>query len=215
MLSGETNAILGTDALTITISEDTDPVSLSVDDAEATEDMAVVFTVEKSAKRGEAVTVDYETSPGEGDAGATSSDDGEGADFTKTMGTLTIAADTKSGTITVPVTDDMLDEVDAETFTLTLSNPTGGGATLANTTATGTIIDNDNPPAFSVADASAEEGMPVVFTVEASSGALAEMTVDYTITVGPVGEGNYTAAERLRRRRYDDGYADFRCGCNG
>ena len=201
-LTNPKNAVLGAEAKTITIEEDDDPALLSVADASAEEgERKVVFTVKMSAARAYPVSVEYATAPGEGDDGATSSDDGAGADFTKTAGTLTIAAGDEEGTVEVPITDDKLDEVDAETFTLRLSNPQGIDVsatdditpqtpTLANRRATGAIRDDDAPPSFRVADTSAEEGEDVVFTVTASSGGLAAMTVDYTLSVG---EG-YTAA---------------------
>ncbi|MDE2733441.1 MAG: fibronectin type III domain-containing protein [Gemmatimonadota bacterium] len=209
-LTNPKNAVLGAEAKTITIEQDDDPALLSVADASAEEgEGKVVFTVEMSAARAYPVSVAYATAPGEGDDGATSSDDGVGADFTKTEGTLTIAAGDDKGTVDVPITDDSIDEgtkEDPETFTLRLSNPQGitpdpnpdsitpQTPTLANRSATGEILDDDDPPSFSVADMSAEEGEDVVFTVTASSGALAAMTVDYELEVGPVDEGRYTAA---------------------
>ena len=181
-LTNPKNAVLGAEAKTITIEQDDDPASLSVANASAEEgEGKVVFTVKMSAARAYPVTVEYATEPGEGDDGATSSDDGVGADFTKTAGTLTIAAGDEEGMVEVPITDDKLDEVDAETFTLRLSNPQGIDVsttdditpqtpTLTNRSATGAIRDDDDPPSFRVADTSAEEGEDVVFTVTASSG---------------------------------------------
>ena len=113
---------------------------LSVGDGYADEDAGrVVFNVNISAAAGEDVTVDYATS----DVTATA-----GQDYTSTSGTLTFAANSfDSQTVSVPVTDDTVDEVEEETFTLTLSNVqeaslAGDGSTL---TVTGTIIDNDDP----------------------------------------------------------------------
>ena len=205
-LTNPKNSVLGAEAKTITIEQDDDPALLSVADESAEEgEGKVVFTVKMSAARAYPVSVEYATAPGEGDDGATSSDDGVGADFTKTAGTLTIAAGDEEGMVEVPITDDKLDEVDAETFTLRLSNPQGIDVsatdditpqrpTLANRRATGAILDDDDPPSFRVADTSAEEGEDVVFTVTASSGGLAAMTVDYTLSVGLVDQGRYTAA---------------------
>ena len=189
MLTEPKNAVLGSAAVTFKISADTDPVTLSVMDAEETEadDATVDFEVKVSAPRANPITVMYATSIGDDDTA-------EAEDFTETEGTLTIAANKSSGMVPVPIMNDAIDEADRETFTLTLSSPSSGSS-LENSTATGTIIDDDNPPSFSVADASAEEGMPVEFMVKASTGALGAMTVDYTISVGAVGDGRYTAAE--------------------
>ena len=77
------------------------------------------------------VTVNYTTTAGTATAGS---------DYTTTTGFLTIAAGETSGTINVPVTNDSTAE-SLETFTVTLSNATN--ATLARTSATVSIIDNE------------------------------------------------------------------------
>ena len=77
--------------------------------------------------------MDYAT----GDGTATA-----GSDYTKTSGTLTIAAGSLEGTITAPILDDTLDEAD-ETFTLTLGN--AANASISEGVATGTIVDDDEP----------------------------------------------------------------------
>ena len=64
-----------------------------------------------------------------------------GADYTATSGTLTFAAGETEQTVAVAVLDDAHDD-GGETFTLTLSNPTGG-VSLADGTATGTIENTD------------------------------------------------------------------------
>ena len=153
---------------------------LSVSDAEAAEDGGnVVFTVSISAASGEEVTVGYATS----DVTAT-----EGDDYESTTGTLTFAASSVvSQTISVPVTDDTVDEDEEETFTLTLSNVqgaslSGGGSTLA---ATGTITDNDDPAvtaSFGQASYSVAEGSTVDVTVTLSADPEREVTVNLTKT---------------------------------
>ena len=194
-LNTPVNAVLGVDAATVTITDD-DPVTLSVADAQAAESEPVRFTVTLSAARAQEVTVDWQASlkTGTPPAGEAFADNSDFKDLSAAKGTLTIAAEKKEGTIAIPINDDGLDEVNGETFTLTLSNPamaTGNEMpTLANRTATGTILDNDPPPAFSVADAHATEGQPVEFVVRASAWGLAAMEVDYNITVG----GGFTAA---------------------
>ena len=91
------------------------------------------FTVTLSAAATSSVTVKYAT--GNGTAMA-------GSDYTAGSGTITFAAGQTSKTITVPVLADSLTESN-ETFTVTLSNPTG--ATLARGQAVGTV--RDTPPA--------------------------------------------------------------------
>ncbi len=65
-----------------------------------------------------------------------------GTDFTcSTTQTLNFSTGTAQN-ISITITDDLLLESN-ETFTVTLSNPSGGAALGANTTFTGTIIDNE------------------------------------------------------------------------
>ena len=79
------------------------------------------------------VAVDYATSDGTATAGS---------DYGATSGRVpSFAPGETSRTVNVPVTGDTTDEAD-ETFTLTLSNASGG-ATISNASATGTIIDDD------------------------------------------------------------------------
>ena len=80
------------------------------------------------------MSVGYATSDGTATAGS---------DYTATSGTLTFAAGETSRTVAVTVLDDSVDE-QSETFTLTLSNASGGNAYIADATATGTI-ENDDP----------------------------------------------------------------------
>ena len=110
-----------------------DSLTLSVSDARATEGALVEFTVSLSAASSQQVTVQYATS------GVTAQ---SGTDFTAASGTLTFAANETSKTVSVATTADAADE-DNETFTLTLSSPTN--AVLGDATATGTIVNDDEP----------------------------------------------------------------------
>ena len=108
--------------------------SASIADAEGEEGESLSFTVTLSEATTVDVSVDYATSSG------TATED---TDFPDTSGTLTFTAGTTSRTITVSTTEDTSDE-DDETFTVTLSSPQN--ATLGDTTATGTIEDDDEGP---------------------------------------------------------------------
>jgi Ca2+-binding RTX toxin-like protein len=79
-----------------------------------------------------AVEVDYSTASGSASAGT---------DFTSTSGKLTIGVGDSFGTIAVPVTDDTTNEA-AETFSVSLSNALN--ASIARSTATVTVLDNEN-----------------------------------------------------------------------
>ncbi len=105
--------------------------------------------VDLSSTSGLAITVDY---------AVTGTATGSGTDFTLANGTLTIAANAASDTITIAgIVDDALFE-DNETVIVTLSNP--GNASLGtNTVHTYTITDNDTVTVgLSASDAIATEG---------------------------------------------------------
>jgi hypothetical protein len=89
------------------------------------------FAVTQSAASASVVTVQYATANGSAQAGT---------DYTATSGTLTFAAGETSQAIAVPILGDTTVEPN-ETFTVTLSNPTG--ATLGTAQATGTIANDD------------------------------------------------------------------------
>ncbi|MBI2440846.1 MAG: right-handed parallel beta-helix repeat-containing protein [Lentisphaerae bacterium] len=96
----------------------------------------VTLTVTRTGGHDGPATVAYATAAGTALAGQ---------DYTSQSGTLSWPdGDSSSKTITVPITDDTIDESD-ETFTMTLSNATGASLGSPNV-ATVTIVDNDIPP---------------------------------------------------------------------
>ena len=97
------------------------------------------FTVTLSIPSATPVTVNYAAASGSATAGA---------DFTSVSGTLTFAPGQTTQTVIVPTLNDTSAE-GTETFTLTLSNPSG--ATITRAQATGTITDEDTTK-FYVAD---------------------------------------------------------------
>ncbi len=114
------------------------PPSVSITDVAVAEGnsgtTSANFAVTLSKSSTTPVTVGYATADGTGTAGT---------DYTPTSGTLTFAPGVTSQTIAVNILGDTTVEPN-ETFTLTLSNPTG--ATLARTTATATITNDDTAP---------------------------------------------------------------------
>ena len=114
-------------------------ISLSIADASAAEgDGTMSFTVTASSAPSSAVTFKYTVTAESGDTATA------GSDFTAVTaaakGSGTIAANAQTTTISVTLTDDNTAESD-ETFTVTLSEPSG--ATISDAVATGTITDND------------------------------------------------------------------------
>ena len=112
----------------------------------------LTFTVTLDTASDEVVSVGYVTSNGTATAGV---------DYTAGNGTITFAPGVLSQQISVTVTGDGTAETD-ETFTLTLSSPSG--VTVADGSATGTIVNDDviNPAnlMLSISDASVVEGAP-------------------------------------------------------
>ncbi len=95
---------------------------------------SVQIEVTKSDASNRAASVDFATADGTAVAGS---------DYSAASGTLTWAAgDSEPKTIEIPITNDQDDEND-ESFTISLSNPTGGLALAPNSTASVTIVDND------------------------------------------------------------------------
>lgn len=120
----------------------------------------LVFTVTMSKSATSAVTVRYSTANGTATAGS---------DYNAASGTVTFAPGQTSRTITVAVLGDTTVEAN-ETFSVVLSTP--AGATIATSTATGTITNDDQPPAQA----------PVVLTVRDDwrSGFVADVTLTNT-----------------------------------
>ena len=132
-LSNASGADLGTATATGTIRsrtvvvETTPTVSIAGGSGKEGDDEEIDFTVTLDEAASGTVTVDYATSDGTADAGD---------DYTAKSGTLSFSAGQTSKTISVSIEDDIENESD-ETFTVTLSNPSG--ADLGTATATGTI----------------------------------------------------------------------------
>ena len=141
-----------------------------------------------SGPSSETVTVDY---------AVTGTASGSGTDYTLINGTLSIAAGSTTGTITITdIVDDSADEPD-ETVIVTLSSPSN--ATLGSDDVhTYTIADDDGLPTidFNVASSNgAEDISSVALTVDLSAASSSNITVDYAVTGTASGSGtDYTLA---------------------
>ena len=150
------------------------PPALTV--AEDAGSVAVVVTL--SQAQTDAVTVDYAMMDGSAPGMAVA-----GADYTSMTGTLQFAPGVLTQTISVPILADALDEP-AETFRITLSNPSNN-IPLSTATAVVTITDDDDPPTLTVADVSQSEQLTaLVFTVRLSPISGQAVTVDYATQPG-------------------------------
>ena len=150
--------------------------TFGIADASAAEGDAATFTVTLDAAASEEVTVDWATSVATSNTAAQS-------DFSEGNGTLTFAAGDIMKTFTVATVEDSVDE-DDETFTVTLSNvnPASAASLPADATAIGTITDDDQA-ALGIADAGADEGDDITFTVTLNPTSSREVKVDWATSV--------------------------------
>ena len=182
-----TQGVTAPDSVTLTI-EDDDAPSLSIADAGVAEgnrgeSPTMTFTVTLSPAATLPVTVDWATSDGTATAGT---------DYTAGNGTLTFDTGDETRTISVTVAGDDADEPN-ETLTVTLSNESG--ATIGKATATGTITDDDGPPAVTLVltpASIAEDGgtSAVTATLDRASSAATTVTVS-AAPVAPAVAGDY------------------------
>ena len=178
------------DRATGTIRDDDEPAAPtpSISNASAEEGDSVEFTVRLDRRATSAVTYYYATYRGTAGSG----------DYTGHLATaLRFGSGERTKTITVRTTEDTLDESD-ETFYVYLTDSTGK-LTVSTPTdyidrATGTIRDDDEPPAPtpSISSASAEEGDSVVFTVTLDRTPSSAVTYYYATYRGTAGSGDYT-----------------------
>ncbi len=131
-----------------------------------------VFTLTLSAASGSDVTVNFATADGTAHAPT---------DYTTTAGTATISAGDTFTTFTIPVVGDTRLEPN-EYFWVNLSGAVG--ATIADSQAKGTIINDDGPqPTLTINNVTAPEGnsgqTPFVFTVTLSAVSAVDVTVDF------------------------------------
>jgi chitinase len=158
-------------------------VTFNVSGASATEGSGVQFTISYSGSLApmEGASVQYATANGTATTG----------DYTSTSGTAMFwGGGPTTQVVTVTTNGDTTDE-DDETLLLNLSNPFNGS--IGTGQATGTILDNDNPPTVSVGDASAAEGGTATFTATLSQASGKTITVSYaTQDVTAVAGTDYT-----------------------
>ncbi|WP_254508378.1 Calx-beta domain-containing protein [Anatilimnocola floriformis] len=185
-----------TSTVTVT-SDDPQPLPGSVALAQAAYTVSetggsLVVSVSRGGGSAGAVSVAYSTANGSATAGQ---------DYTATSGTLSWAdGETGVKTFSIPLTDDTLVE-NNETFTISLSSPTGGLAIGSPGTATVTLTSDDVPPAppgvlqFSQAVQSiGEAGGSVVINVTRTGGSAGAASVSYSTANGTATAGqDYTA----------------------
>ncbi|HKO45459.1 MAG TPA: Calx-beta domain-containing protein, partial [Pyrinomonadaceae bacterium] len=136
---------LGSPSTAVLTILDNDPPTFSLDASSYTvdeDDLRVTVTVNRGGDLSQAVTVDYATSDPSGlnECSQVTGNASQRCDYATVVGTLRFAAGEATKVIHIPVVDDVYIE-GAETFTLTLSDASGG---TLGTPATATVTINDN-----------------------------------------------------------------------
>jgi hypothetical protein len=138
---------------------------------------SVTQTVVKSGTTTGAVTVKYST----GDFPPGSSSAKASQDYSATTGTLTFGPSETMKQFSVPILEDSVYE-ETETFFVTLSDPTGGAAVRAPSTAQVHISDNDPAPTVQFGSANysvTESGVAATLTITKTGATEATATAYY------------------------------------
>ena len=183
-LSSPTGADIGDGTGTGTIIDNDPEQQVSINDVTVTEGDAgqadATFTVSLDAASGKAVQVDFATA-----------DDtaGEPGDYERNSGSESFAPGETIKQITVKVEGDELDEAD-EQFSVELSN--ASGASIDDDTGTGTITDDDDPPALTIVGDTVAEGdtgtTDATFTVTLNAPSGREVSVEHATADGTATE---------------------------
>ena len=186
-LSNPTNAVLGARTVaTVRITDNDKGLALEFASYSVAENAgSVLIGVTRSDDGDFPVSVDYSTTDGAAK---------NGLDYTGVTNTLVFAAGDKVRTLTVPILNDGLKELN-ETFRVTLSNPTNQVLVAAQKIATVTIVDNDQGFQCEWASCSVAEdaGVARIRVLRGSEENLAA-TVDYATSDGTATNGlKYTA----------------------
>ncbi|HLM58548.1 MAG TPA: Calx-beta domain-containing protein [Pyrinomonadaceae bacterium] len=143
----------------------------------------LAFTVTRTGDVSAPTAVSYATSDGTAAAGS---------DYTAASGTITFAAGELTKTFNVTIRQDNVYE-GAETFTVTLSDPTGGAVLSGPASALVTIGDDESRPFVSISDVRVTEGhtgtTDAQFLVSLSNASVETVTVNYT-----TGDGTASSA---------------------
>ncbi|MFA5911139.1 MAG: Calx-beta domain-containing protein [Vicinamibacterales bacterium] len=190
-LSAPANATIADAEGAVTITDDDAAPSITIADASVTEGHSgtsiAAFTLTLSAASGQAVSVGYATADGTASAGS---------DYVAAAGTASFAIGATTTTITVVINGDTGLELN-ESFVVNLSG--AGNATIADSQATGTILNDEGLPAMSIGDAAVTEGdsgsTNATLTVSLSEAGTQTITVSYATANGSATAGSdYVAA---------------------
>ena len=175
------------------------PPGLSVADTRVYEAPGATldFAVTMGRASSSTVTVDYATADGTATAGE---------DYTAASGTLTFEPGEIAKAVSVEVIDDGHDEGE-ETLTLTLSNPSGGNAWLADAEAIGVIENTDAMPKAWLARFGRTVAEQVIEAAEGRFAASRNPGVEVNLAGQPLGGGSVEEIEALEDKARRDALA--------
>ena len=195
LITGTPNSTITNSSATVNIINDDSQPTISISDVSVTEGNTGTttnanFTISLSNPSSQQVTVNYNTS--DGTANATDSD------YNSALGTITFNPGETSKTLSIGVLGDNKFETD-ETFSVNLLGATN--ATIADSLAVATIINDDNQPTISISDVSVSEGNTGTttnanFIVTLSNPSYQQVTVNYNTSDGTaqVADSDYNSA---------------------
>lgn len=182
--SQDTTIVADPNKLEITLTDNDAPPTITVTDASANESASTIkFSVSLNRQSILPTTFTYSTVNGSATAGS---------DYTAASNSqLTIPAGQTTGEISINLINDSTSEAN-ETFTLALTNPTN--ASLQNSTATGTIIEDD--VYISINDVTVSENAgTATFTISLDKASALDVPVTWATANGTAIAGtNYTSS---------------------
>ena len=174
-LSNPSNASINDGLGVLTITDDDNPPTITIDDLTTPNEASVnqTISVRLSAESQLPVSVAYATANGDAIAGS---------DYSTASGTVNFTPGTTVQTIIVAIMDDAIDETN-ETFTIALSSPVN--ASLSDNSSTITITDDEGLPSLSVASASVvDDNTTLAANVTLSAASALQIEVDYATADG-------------------------------
>ena len=179
-LSNLVNVAAGNTSSSIYITDNDAVPTITVADASEIEGTNIVFQALLDHPADVAISFDYQINLSSGAGNADLNDFVGYATFSS--GTITIPAGSTSANFPAFVTND--DNANEQTEEFEVDFSAVSNATLGNTSATGTILDNEGNPTLSISDASATEGNAIDFTVTVSPIRSTDIIFEYRTTDG-------------------------------
>ncbi|NOU60845.1 Ig-like domain-containing protein [Marinifilum caeruleilacunae] len=179
-LSNLSNATAGNTNASIFITDNDAMPSITISDASEIEGTDIVFQAVLDHPADVNITFDYQIVLSNGPGNAKQNDFINFSSFSS--GTISIPAGSTSVNFPAFVTKDDNANEQTEEFVVNFSSVSN--ASLGNTSATGTILDNEGNPTLSISDASATEGSAIDFTVTVSPVRSTDINFEYRTSNG-------------------------------